>query len=71
VLLANLASVLGFGGLITSSTPALRSLGRLAGLGMTACLAGTLLFLLPVLLRGEGLNPKSEIRNPNQCPKLQ
>jgi predicted RND superfamily exporter protein len=58
IFVANLTSVVGFGGLITGSTPAMQSLGRAVGVGMLACLAATLLFLLPMLLRqkagGEG-----------------
>lgn len=44
------ANVLGFGSLITTSVPAIRSLGWTVGLGVTACYVGTMFLLVPIVL---------------------
>lgn len=51
MLMSTLTTILGFGSLALTSTPAMRSLGFVAAVGMSASLAGTLLLLLPLVLR--------------------
>lgn len=46
------ANVLGFGSLITTSVPAIRSLGWAVGTGIIACYIGTMFLLAPLLLGG-------------------
>jgi len=51
LLMTTLTTLLSFGTLAFTSTPAIRSLGVLLTIGMTACLAGTFLLLAPILMR--------------------
>jgi predicted RND superfamily exporter protein len=53
VLLCAGTTVLGFGSLVTTSVPAIRSLGFVVGVGVLACLAGTLFLLAPALLAAD------------------
>jgi len=50
VLAASTTTVIGFAALCFAATPAIRSLGILASIGVTASLCGALLLLLPILL---------------------
>lgn len=50
VMMANATTILAFGSLIWTSTPAIRSFGLLFAVAMSACLAATLLLLPPLLL---------------------
>jgi predicted RND superfamily exporter protein len=50
VVLCAASTILGFISLVTASVPAVRSLGIAMGLGIFACLVGTLFLLLPLLL---------------------
>jgi predicted RND superfamily exporter protein len=59
VMISAVANVLGFGSLITTSVPAIRTLGWAVGVGVLACFAGTIFLLAPVLMRGSDL--QSEI----------
>lgn len=43
-------TLLGFGSLVFTSVPAVRSLGWAVAIGITSCAAGTLLLLLPLML---------------------
>jgi predicted RND superfamily exporter protein len=45
------SNVLGFASLVTTSVPAVRSLGWVVAVGVAACLAATLLWLAPALIR--------------------
>jgi predicted RND superfamily exporter protein len=47
--MTTLTTLLTFGTLTLTSTPAIRSLGVILGVGMTASLAGTLFLLAPIL----------------------
>ncbi len=49
VALCALSTALGFGSLITTSVPAIRSLGFVVGVGVLSCLVGTLFLLAPIL----------------------
>jgi predicted RND superfamily exporter protein len=44
-------TLLGFGSLVTAATPGLASLGWISSIGMTTCLAASLLVLPPMLRR--------------------
>ena len=50
VLMTTLTTVLTFGTLAFTSTPAIRSLGIMLAIGMVCCLAGTLFLLAPILM---------------------
>jgi hypothetical protein len=50
ILMTTLTTMVSFGSLIFTSTPAIQSLGILMTVGMTACLAGAFFLLLPILL---------------------
>lgn len=47
-----LTTILGFGTLVFTSTPALQSLGRLMGIAVCACMLGTSFLVVPVLVLG-------------------
>jgi hypothetical protein len=47
-------TVLGFGSLVTTSVPAVRSLGLVVGVGVIGCLYATLFVLAPLLLMSAG-----------------
>ena len=51
VIVTSLTTVLAFGTLMFTSTPAIQSLGRLTALGMVAALMASLLLLVPLLVR--------------------
>jgi predicted RND superfamily exporter protein len=62
ILLTATTSIIGFGSLAFTSTPAVQSMGRVVAIGIAACVAGALLLLAPVLAhrakeprRGSGL----------------
>ncbi len=50
VILCALSMIVGFASLITTSVPAIRSLGIAMAVGVALCLVGTLFLLLPLLL---------------------
>jgi predicted RND superfamily exporter protein len=50
VLMTSGTTVIGFGTLVTCSTPAIQSLGRLVAVGVTGCVVGTLFLLAPLLV---------------------
>jgi hypothetical protein len=50
VMVSAAANVLGFGSLITTSVPAIRSLGWAVGIGVASCFVGTLFLLAPMLM---------------------
>jgi predicted RND superfamily exporter protein len=50
VILCALSMIVGFASLITTSVPAIRSLGIAMAFGVASCLIGTLFLLLPLLL---------------------
>lgn len=52
ILMTTLTTLLTFGTLVFTSTPAIRSLGVVLGVGMVGCLAGTTLLLVPILALG-------------------
>ena len=54
VLVTSATTMLAFGSLVLTSTPAIRSLGRLTAVGVGGCLLATLLMLLPILLLRHG-----------------
>jgi len=54
ILLTALTSIIGFGSLAFTSTPAIASMGRVVAIGIAACVAGALLLLAPLLARKEG-----------------
>ena len=49
VLVTSATTMLAFGSLVFTSTPAIRSLGRLTAIGVGGCLVATLFMLLPIL----------------------
>jgi predicted RND superfamily exporter protein len=49
VLMTSGTTVIGFGTLVTSSTPAIQSLGRLVAIGVSGSVVGTLFLLVPLL----------------------
>lgn len=51
ILCTTVTTLLGFGTLVWTHTPAIQSLGRASMLGITASLIGSLFFVLPILLR--------------------
>jgi uncharacterized protein len=51
VMVSAAANVLGFGSLITTSVPAIRSLGWAVGVGVASCFAATMFLLAPMLMR--------------------
>ena len=53
VLMTTLTTVLTFGTLAFTATPAIRSLGIMLAIGMVCCLAGTLFLLAPILMLGD------------------
>lgn len=59
VMVSAAANVLGFGSLITTSVPAIRSLGWAVGIGVASCFVGTLFLLAPMLI--------SDFRVTKQC----
>lgn len=54
VLMTSVTTMLAFGSLILTSTPAIQSLGRLSVVGVLGCLLGTVLLVVPLLLRKHG-----------------
>jgi len=60
-MMTTLTTLLGFGTLAFTSTPAIRSLGLLVAIGMTACLSGAFLLLAPILLRRADDRPSSHV----------
>jgi predicted RND superfamily exporter protein len=50
ILLTSMTSIIGFGSLAFTSTPAIQSMGRVVALGIAACVVGALLFLAPLLV---------------------
>ena len=54
VVMCAATTVLGFGSLVTTSVPAVRSLGLVVGMGVLGCLYATLFALAALLLRREG-----------------
>ncbi len=54
VMISAAANVLGFGSLVTTSVPAIRSLGWAVGVGVLACFAATIFLLVPLLIREAG-----------------
>jgi predicted RND superfamily exporter protein len=54
ILLTATTSIIGFGSLAFTSTPAVASMGRVVAIGIAACVAGALLLLAPLLVRREG-----------------
>lgn len=52
IVMCAVTTVLGFGSLVTTSVPAVRSLGFVVGVGVLACVVGTFGVLVPVLARG-------------------
>jgi predicted RND superfamily exporter protein len=50
ITMTTLTTVLTFGSLLLTSTPAIRSLGILMGIGVTAALVGALGLLCPILV---------------------
>jgi len=50
-LINTLTTILGFGTLVFTSTPALQSLGRLMGIAVCACMLATSFLVVPVLVR--------------------
>ncbi len=59
VLAASATTVTGFFALCFTTTPAIRSLGMLASIGVTASLVGALLLLLPMLLLRTSKSPRT------------
>ncbi|HEX8339768.1 MAG TPA: MMPL family transporter [Tepidisphaeraceae bacterium] len=59
VALSCLATVIGFGSLVITSLPAVRLLGTLIIVGISACLAGTVLLTWPLLLWRRSLRPRA------------
>ena len=53
VMISAAANVLGFGSLLTTSVPAIQSLGRAVGIGVAACFMGTIFLLAPLLMGNE------------------
>lgn len=53
VTMTTLSTIIGFGSLATTSTPAMASLGIVLAIGMAACLLGTLAILAPLLVMQE------------------
>jgi hypothetical protein len=53
IILCAASTILGFASLITTSVPAVRSLGILMSVGIGACLFATLFLLLPMLIRND------------------
>jgi predicted RND superfamily exporter protein len=53
VMISAAANVLGFGSLMTTSVPAIQSLGWAVGIGVAACFAGTIFLLAPMLMAGD------------------
>jgi predicted RND superfamily exporter protein len=49
VLMTSATTIIGFGTLVTSSTPAIQSMGRLVALGVGGCVIATLFLLVPLL----------------------
>ena len=47
-----LTTILGFGTLVFTSSPALQSLGRIMSVAVTACMLGTSFVVVPVVVRG-------------------
>ena len=50
IIMTSVTTALAFGSLVFTSMPAIRSLGRIVSIGVIACLVGSLLFLVPVLI---------------------
>lgn len=50
VTMTTLSTIIGFGSLATTSTPAMASLGMVLAIGIAACLLGTLMILAPLLV---------------------
>ena len=59
VLMTSATTILAFGSLIFTSTPAIRSLGRLSAIGIGSCLFATLFMLAPILLMRHRCVPES------------
>ena len=53
VTVSALSNVLGFGSLVTTSVPAIRSLGWAVGTGILACYVATIFLLAPLVLGGD------------------
>jgi uncharacterized protein len=54
IVITTITTVISFGTLVFTSTPAIRSLGGMMAMGTTACLAGTVFLLAPILLWRSG-----------------
>ena len=50
------SAALGFGSLVFTSVPAIRSLGWAMGIGVAICFGATLLFRVPILLRDDSIS---------------
>jgi len=50
IVITTVTTVISFGTLVFTSTPAIRSLGEMMAIGTSACLAGTVFLLAPILL---------------------
>ncbi len=59
IVICALATTVGFGSLMFTSVPAIRSLGIVTGVGVMGALVGTLFLLLPLLIK---LSPELETR---------
>lgn len=57
-----LTTVLGFGSLVFMAIPAVRSLGVAVSIGVTASILATVMFLAPLLLRGERIECRGSER---------
>lgn len=53
VIVTSATTILAFGSLVFTSTPAIRTLGLVTAVGVAACLVATLFLLVPILLRGD------------------
>jgi predicted RND superfamily exporter protein len=61
ILLTATTSIIGFGSLAFTSTPAIQSMGRVVAIGIAACVAGALLLLAPVLARGTSVTSRERM----------
>lgn len=65
IVITTITTVISFGTLIFTSTPAIRSLGVMMAIGTVACLVGAVFLLAPILLlragRPSALNPEAAV----------
>lgn len=68
IVITTITTVISFGTLVFTSTPAIRSLGKMMAIGTVACLIGALFLLTPILLLRADRGPMAPLHNGKENP---